>query len=85
MAKKPDKHRGIPRSLSEAEALGYRTTRVNLDAVDNDFIPFTAVRARSGSFCGFAPNSDPAYWDVCYKGANGKCIWKKVPRVMGHG
>lgn len=84
MAKKPDKHRGIPRTLSTAEALGYKTTRVSRADVERDFIPFTERGARSGSICGFAPSADPAYWSVCYKDASGRCTWVNVPRAFGH-
>jgi hypothetical protein len=82
----PPRHRGIPRTLKTALALGYKKKRVKFADVKRNFVQFAAHGARAGSVCGHAPSSRVGYISVCYKNDLGICTWVDVPEAdpIGH-
>jgi hypothetical protein len=81
----PSRHRGIPRRLKTALALGYRKRRVKFSDVAANFVQFAEHGAREGSVCGHAPSSTPGYISVCYKNDAGLCTWVDVPKTAPTG
>jgi hypothetical protein len=74
----PPRHRGIPRTLKTALALGYKKRRVKFSDIEANFVQFAEHGARDGSICGHAPSSKPGYISVCYKNDEGMCTWVDV-------
>jgi hypothetical protein len=85
MTKIPKKQAGIPRNLKAAQKLGHKKVNIKFndlsDDLKNNFVQLADQGARTGSFCGVGPSTDPSYWLVCYKDASGKCNWVHVPRT----
>jgi hypothetical protein len=82
----PVRHRGIPRTLKTALALGYKKRRVKFSDVEVNFVQLAQHGARDGSICGHAPSSRPGYISVCYKNESGMCTWVDVLKTaaIGH-
>ena len=77
MAKK-HKHGTIPRTLAAADKLGLPTVQVDFKAMPvllrATFMPFSDLGSRDGVICGTMQGPNGPL--ICYKDANGSCVWK---------
>jgi hypothetical protein len=78
----PAKHITIPRTHKSAQKRGYASAGIGFDDLSKKLkANFVQVEGGGqGAFCGLGPSTDPSYWLVCYKDANGECHWVHVPR-----
>ena len=82
---KHTQHVAIPRSHKAALKLGYKPASIThadlTDELHAHVVRLSDTGARAGSLCSIAPSTQPGYWLVGYKDANGDCtIFIHVPK-----